>query len=902
MKSRKEEVLELLLHEHRDYSASELADKMAIDRTNISRYLNDLYKAGLVEKLDGRPVKYRSIIKQVALPANITFDNLIGREESLKNQIQKSKAAILYPPRGLHTIIFGETGTGKTMFAECMYHFAVSTKVLPESAPFITFNCADYAQNPQLLYGHIFGVKKGAFTGAEENREGLVAQADGGILFLDEIHRLPPEGQEMLFTFIDKGIYRPLGAGEEQTASVQILGATTETSASFLATFNRRIPMQIDLPSLDERSLDERLAIIKEFLQQESNRLLNEISIDKKSLLAFMLYKAEGNIGQLKRDLKLVCAKAFLHYQTQSDQEKLVVTTEDLPVNVQKGLLRMKEIPDKLSPLLDNKNLYLTFKPGKQEVVWSQDPTKSMEVYNSITYKLDTLNRENLSDIDLEELISNDVELYFENYVEELSHTNTYREIIPDDLWELTSKLYQIASERLDREYDEKVLFAFALHINSTIERLRCDQIIPHPDLNDIRRRYSKEFQLAIELSGIIEEAYDILIPLDEIGFITMFLTLEITENKEVNDRQVAVLVLMHGKSTASSMLETVQELLGTKKGVAFDMPLTMKTEEMYGQVRNYIAAAKNDFSEGLLILTDMGSPNDFGDLLYHEMGIRAKVITMASTMIVLESLRLALLGRSLEDMYHSVTTMFAKMVQLEEPKKDLKKVIIVACFTGEGVAAKLNKVVSRLVDLEEYEVIQMQFLERESFKHRIDQLLVQKDIVAIIGTMEIDYQQIPFIPAMNLFDRQKVIEFQNILGTKITLEEMADSLTDDFSQEIDAKELFFALEDILQKVRMNLDILIDPNVLQGILIHIAFLIDKLKKGQHSPGFAGLDDYLMENQDFFQEISRLIAPVEQQYGIRLSDDDKAYLVKMLRDNQIQPLSFMKSKKDNAVNV
>lgn len=894
-------MLELLIKENREYSASELADKMTIDRTNISRYLNDLYKTGLVEKLDGRPVKYRSV-KRIAPPANITFDNLIGREESLKNQIQKSKAAILYPPRGLHTIIFGETGTGKTMFAECMYRFAISTKVLSETAPFITFNCADYAQNPQLLYGHIFGVKKGAFTGAEENREGLVAQADGGILFLDEIHRLPPEGQEMLFTFIDKGVYRPLGAGEEKTASVQILGATTETSASFLATFNRRIPMQIDLPSLEERSLDERLAIIKEFLQQESNRLLNEISIDKKSLLAFMLYKAEGNIGQLKRDLKLVCARAFLHYQTQSNQEKLVISTEDLPVNVQKGLLRMKEIPDKLSPLLDNKNLYLTFKPGKQEVVWSQDPTKSMEVYNSITYKLDTLNRENLSDIDLEELISDDVEQYFENYVEELSHTNTYREIIPEDLWQLTNKLYEIASEKLEREYDEKVLFAFALHINSTIERLRSDQIIPHPDLNNIRRRYSKEFQLAIELSGIIEEAYDILIPLDEIGFITMFLTLEITENKEVDDRQVAVVVLMHGKSTASSMLETVQELLGTKKGIAFDMPLTMQTEEMYGQLRNYIAAGKENFSEGVLILTDMGSPNDFGDLLFNEMGIRAKVISMASTMIVLESLRLALLGRSLEDMYHSVTTMFAKMVQLEEPKKDQKKVIIVACFTGEGVAAKLNEVVSRLVDPQDYEVIQMQFLERESFKHRIDQLLVQKDIVAIIGTMEIDYQQIPFIPAMNLFDRQKIIEFQNILGTKITLEDMANSLTDDFSQEINAKELFFALEDTLQKVRMNLDILIDPNVLQGILIHIAFLIDKLKKGQHSPDFAGLEGYLDENQAFFQEISRLMAPVEQQYEVELSAHDKAYLVKMLKDNQIQPLSFVKNEKDNKVNV
>lgn len=102
----------------------------------------------------------------------------------------------------------------------------------------------------------------------------------------------------MLFTFIDKGTYRPLGESQEQSASVQIVGATTETSAIFLETFNRRIPMQIELPPLDEPTLDERLAIISDFLQKESNRHNQEIEIDKYSLLAFLLYKTEGNVGQ----------------------------------------------------------------------------------------------------------------------------------------------------------------------------------------------------------------------------------------------------------------------------------------------------------------------------------------------------------------------------------------------------------------------------------------------------------------------------------------------------------------------------------------------------------------------------------------------------------------------------
>ena len=73
--------------------------------------------------------------------------------------------------------------------------------------------------------------------------------------------------------------------------------------------------------------------------------------------------------------------------------------------------------------------------------------------------------------------------------------------------------------------------------------------------------------------------------------------------------------------------------------------------------------------------MTDMGSPNNFGNLIFHEMGIRTRVISMASTMLVLESLRLATLGRSLEEIYTSVISMFQTMVRLEEPtQKDEKK------------------------------------------------------------------------------------------------------------------------------------------------------------------------------------------------------------------------------------
>ncbi|MGS9064278.1 sigma 54-interacting transcriptional regulator, partial [Salmonella enterica subsp. enterica serovar Infantis] len=69
--------------------------------------------------------------------------------------------------------------------------------------PLVYFNCAEYAQNPELLSSHLFGHRQGAFTGANEHTTGLVEQADGGYLLLAAVHRLSYEGQEKLFSILD---------------------------------------------------------------------------------------------------------------------------------------------------------------------------------------------------------------------------------------------------------------------------------------------------------------------------------------------------------------------------------------------------------------------------------------------------------------------------------------------------------------------------------------------------------------------------------------------------------------------------------------------------------------------------------------------------------------------------
>ncbi|WP_140442942.1 sigma-54-dependent transcriptional regulator, partial [Listeria monocytogenes] len=566
MSSRKEEVLQLLNEKEEKVSAADVAELLQMDRANASRYLNDLFKEKRIDKLPGKPVFYQAIKTTERVNQHVgnmqesAFGRLIGSEDSLKVSIQQAKAAILYPPNGLHSLILGRTGTGKSLFAECMYQFAKESETIPADAPFVSFNCADYAQNPQLLFGHIFGVIKGAYTGAEETREGLLKKADGGILFLDEIHRLPPEGQEMLFTFIDKGEFRPLGeSANVHHAQVQIIGATTESPDNFLLeTFTRRIPMTITLPSLAERNLEERYQLVEFFLNQEATRLHQSIRVHRKALIAFLLYHASANVGQLQRDLKLACAKAFLHYKTKT-ANYILIEQDDLPIHVQKGLLHLKDEPEKLNRLIDVNKAIFKFVDTSDEFVETEDVH---DVYHAIQEKADQLMKEGKDQSELEEALYVDVDQYFHNYMVQLPTHQTAKEIIAPAVWELTEKVYAMAEEKLNRKYNEKMKFAFSLHLQSTIERVREQKHIIHPDLNNIRKKYPKEFQVAIDLSALIEQELSIEIPFDEIGFLTMFLTEEVVDTSLSQENQVEVIVMMHGRSTATSMVETVQELL----------------------------------------------------------------------------------------------------------------------------------------------------------------------------------------------------------------------------------------------------------------------------------------------------------------------------------------------------
>jgi len=182
-------------------------DRIQIGQVKIT-FLQKLHREPLAEAPAGR--------HGTETPAGPGSDCFRGSSTAAVN-LRRLAARIA--PSNAHVLILGETGTGKEVFARLLH--SLSDRA---GKPFEPVNCGALPEN--LLESELFGHEKGAFTGADDRRDGLFAAAAEGTLFLDEIAELPLTGQVKLLRAIESGEIRPLGSQTTLTARPRILAAT----------------------------------------------------------------------------------------------------------------------------------------------------------------------------------------------------------------------------------------------------------------------------------------------------------------------------------------------------------------------------------------------------------------------------------------------------------------------------------------------------------------------------------------------------------------------------------------------------------------------------------------------------------------------------------------------------
>lgn len=616
-------------------NTSEVAKKMNIYRSEASALLNKLVSDGKLMKNGTRPVLYTPItLENDSYTDNTPTDNeqscldqIIGADSSLKYQIDLARSAISYPPLGLHTLITGESGTGKSMLAEKMWQYACEIRKRKD-IPFITFSCAEYADNPQLILEQLFGHKKGAFTGAAQDRPGLVEKANGGILFLDEIHRLPPTCQELLFILMDKGMIRRIGDNEDIPISLQIIGATSENISNILLkTFRRRMPVNIYMPTLAERSTSEHLSLIKLFLQEEAFRIKKNIHITGKALQAFLNYNGEGNIGDLKSNLLISCAKSFVRSKTGT----LTITVYDIPQLV---YITNKEIDHSYSPYIQEVSQKgITFYADKKRKTENSKDAQNFDFYHFSKTHIPDFDASDERREDSACLDNDYIERYYEQSLSNLKLKQLDKESVPDIVLEATSYIIRHAYLNKGRAFDEAIQAAIMLHLKQFYYLIKSNHVIYNPELKKINIYYEKEVQIVKEMLPELQRIFGVNILDDEIGFLSILLSKTADQTIEFKRK---VLLVSFGASVASSIASFAKQSFDSDCIEFLNIPFRMTPAEIFEMVHNKIKGMHE--AKELLILTDIPSLVSRFQSFKNESQIPCTIIPVISPILTLEA------------------------------------------------------------------------------------------------------------------------------------------------------------------------------------------------------------------------------------------------------------------------
>lgn len=859
-------------------SLSEIAN---MSRANLSHELNELCKEGKLIKSTGRPVLY-FLASQRKSNNDSQLDLLSKNNISLKPAIEQAKASILYPPKGMNCLILGETGVGKSMFASLMHNYAIEMNVKSEDSPFITFNCADYSNNPQLLTSQLFGVKKGAYTGAESDKEGLIEQANGGILFLDEVHRLPPEGQEALFIFLDTGNFRRIGDSQTRSSDVLIISATTEDPGSaLLNTFRRRIPIIINIPSLKDRTLEERLFLIKSFFKHESIRLNKELYVSLNTLRALLSYECTNNIGQLKSDVQMLCAKAYSEFLT-NVRIDVRINSSTLPSYIKEGLYKEKEHRVLWNNLMSEEIEFFRFNGNNtdnDELFSSNENT----IYDFIENKLEKLKSLDISDIDIENILEKDIAKHFQNNFSMISkdfNKKNLLTIISPDVLECYDDIVSYISENLSLTFDNNLYTAFALHVNTLIERVHSRKMINNPNLDKIRNLYPVEFSIALEVKKMLEDFLHRPIPIDEAGYITLFLIPDVTIKNNIPDK-VKIILIAHGESTATSMCNVVNTLLGENYAIPINAPIDIPPSKVLDHLKLIIN--ENPSDSGYLLLVDMGSLLTFADTIRDELGVKLKIISLASTLHVLEATRKALLGLSLNEIYNDVI-MINSYLQLHKNLNNHsvpsnKRLIITACLTGEGGSAAIKDflTVNLQYPKDLIDIICLNCLDKNDFIEMVHNYEYYNEVLFLVSSFPVDSLGVKQFSMSDTISGKSLNEMQNLINTKIALSNIPMILNENIPN-ISGTELTDDINLFLSELQTKLSIHLTSEKLVGITLHLSFLIGRLRNNEKTVVYPNKENYIKENFSLYNIIKESIIFIRNKYNIEFTDNDICYLI------------------------
>jgi transcriptional regulator with GAF, ATPase, and Fis domain len=295
----------------------------------------NMIAAPYIRSLEQRRKFFKPEVTDFSLRKKYEEVGLIGQSREFIELLHVIEAAARCDVR---VVLEGQTGTGKELIARAIHKFSQR-----RSQSFIAIDCGAIPAN--IIESELFGYKRGAFTGANQDRKGLIEEANNGTLFMDEIANLPFEIQSKFMRFLQEGEVRPLGSNQSKNMNVRIISASSQSLFKLIEEGKFREDLYfrlhvypVSIPSLNERNED--IPLLSEHFLKSFSAVQNKRAQSFDTNLQNYLRRREwrGNIRELGNFIERII--------TTAPHEAEILKENHLPADLRKDYKQVKRIND----------------------------------------------------------------------------------------------------------------------------------------------------------------------------------------------------------------------------------------------------------------------------------------------------------------------------------------------------------------------------------------------------------------------------------------------------------------------------------------------------------------------------------------------------------------------------
>lgn len=870
------------LSDTKEFQAVYVANELNISRSLASQYLNALYTDGLLVKVTSRPVlfydksgleslyrvslsetEYISLDELTGTIEQLThssydFEDVIGVDGSLRAVFERVRAAIAYPPKGLPLMLVGSKGTGRSEIRFSINRYGIAEDIVPDEAHVVTI---DAKRCPGKVARTLFG---------DADHTGILRSSTPCLIWVINAQLLDDEQMSLCLSYFESGQKNAesIGASPECSRLFFEFEGSEEDVACRPWFSARSVLCQI--PSLSDRSLEEKEAWIFKFFRMEERRIGRSIQVSVTVIRRLTTQRFPDNLDGLSCTVSMAVASALADSDNRHFSE-LRVFSSHLP-HAEGEVLTGYAVYDE--PTLIDVNCYDPAQKGSEAV----------ELLTRFMGQFDGLNEEETRMASAEARAKNELSRYFE-YVERGRVESPNRDYAAETAFaDVVRQVFQ--------RYGVREPVNFSGHFVASIQFFRANQATInrwHASQREIinlyiryaEQRYDAELGLLWHLKSYLQDFLGWKIDEDNLAIFSFYLHWYL---RDIGTHGCQGIIVAHGYSTASSIADSVNSMLGEYVFDAVDMPLDVDADRIVARLQSYLS--RFSLSSDLLVMVDMGSLEHIGRELSSSLKVSCGVINNVSTSLALEAGSLISGGTSLSDILEQVQAVSRATYSLSKMEKTSDCIV----FSSENgsIAA------TRLADL---------FI--KSLPRPIPVDMITCDYFELakngIGSSELKgYHPLfvfgatdPCIPDIDFLSPEDIAADSNGEDTSWGLDgylnpseisKLRDNLVRNFSLEslmshltiLEPKRLMDVVSSSINLLQENLRQTFAYGMRVRLYIHIGYLVERLVT-KEILDYGDAEEFMREHSVFIQLVRVSFAGITANYGVDFPIGEINYL-------------------------